>query len=255
MIIKTFSRTSPSMQDIVHYIADPNKTQEQPLRVYRNVPSMDIENIIDTFEQNLTFQTPQNKLTAYHDILSFHPSDVPLLSQDIIYELVQHYIMLRAPKSLWFGQLHTDQEHPHVHLLLSGNEYHARKASRISRPEFYQLRVDLEHYQQEHFPQLTHSLIYTRMKTFDQERNQQVQSQLTAILHPMYEQAQTQTAFVKALEEIPQLQFQPPEKITWKEQTFHFKDLGIDLALFKQLELLHSLSYFNSLDQSHSLER
>lgn len=255
MIIKTFSRTNLNMQDIIHYIADTNKAQEQPLRMYRNVPSMDLKPIAQAFEENLTFQTPQNKLTAYHDILSFHPSDVSQLSQDIIHDLVQHYITLRAPKSLWFGQLHIDQDHPHVHLLLSGNEYQSQKASRISRPAFYQLRVDLEHYQQQHFPQLTHSLIYARMKTFNQERNQQVQSQLAAILHPVYEQAQTQTAFVKALEEIPQLQFQPPEKITWKGHTFHFKDLGIDIELFKQLELLHSLSYFNPLDQSRSIER
>ncbi|MGH1337258.1 MAG: relaxase/mobilization nuclease domain-containing protein [Aureispira sp.] len=255
MIIKTFSRTSPNMQNIVHYIADKDKAHEQPLQIYRNLPSAEIENITQAFEENLSFQTPQNKLTAYHDILSFHPLDVPQLSHDIIHDLVQQYITLRAPKSLWFGQLHTDQEHPHVHLLLSGNEYHSRKASRMGRPAFYQLRVDLEQYQQEHFPQLTHSLIYTRMKTFGQERNQQLQHQLTTLLYPLYEQALTQNAFFTALQNIPQLLLQPPEKVIWKGQPFQLKDLGIDLHLFQQLEQLHRLPHFSPPDQSRSIER
>lgn len=237
MIIKTFSRTSPSMQDIVHYIADKDKAEERPLLFYRNVPAPDLQSIIHAFEDNLTFQTAQNTITAYHNILSFHPSDVPHLSPDALYALVQQYIALRAPKSLWFGQLHSDQTHPHVHLLLSGNEYQSRKASRLSRPDFYQLRVDIEQYQKERFPELVHSLHYEKMRMYPLHL-------LYSRLASAYEQAQSKQEFWDMAHSIlkDKARVEPNKhQISYLGKTYSLADIGIDLDLFERLQELQHI--------------
>lgn len=237
MIIKTFSRTSPQMRPIIHYIADKEKTENNPVRVYRNVPSMDLDCIANAFEDNLQFQTRQNKLTAYHDILSFHPQDRARLSNNTIHDLVQQYIHRRAPRSLWFGQLHTDQKHLHFHLLLSGNEYQSRRASRMDRSAFYQLRVDLEQYQQEHFPELTHSLHYDKMRSYPLHL-------LYSRLRPIYEQAHSKTEFwTEAQIGLKNRALVDPKTrtITYLNRSYSLADIGIDLSIFDRLEALQQI--------------
>jgi hypothetical protein len=249
MIIKTFSRTNSHMQDIVNYIADKDKADEHPLRLYRNVPAIDTTAIAEAFEANLNFQTAQNKIAAYHNILSFHPYDVPRLNQDIIRALVQRYIQLRAPESIWFGQLHTDQVHPHVHLLLSGNAYRSRKASRISRPVFYQLRIDLEQYQQECFPELIHSLQYEKMRNYPLHL-------LYSRLHPVYEQATTKEAFWDRAQTVLQGKAQVlPDKqqILYLNRLYTPAEVGLDLHIFDRLQALEQIRR-RSPTRHHSLD-
>lgn len=225
------------MGAIIHYIADQEKATDQPLRMYHNTPSMDLDAVTQAFTNNLQFQTPQNRLTAYHDILSFHPHDQLRLSRDMIHDLVQHYIKLRAPQSLWFGQLHTDQNHPHFHLLLSGNEYHSRRASRMSRPAFYQLRVDMERYQQEQFPALRFSQHYHKMRDYPIHL-------LYSRLAPIYEQASSKADFwtdaQKALENKALID-PVHQAIMYLNRRYTLADIGIDLSIFDRMEQLERI--------------
>lgn len=243
MIIKTFSRKSTDFTSIIHYIANEHKAQSTPLRFHYHLPSTNLDVIIQAFQENLSYQAPRkNGNIAYHSILSFHEKDQTNLSKKVIIDLVHQYIKLRGMNTLYFGQLHQDQDHPHIHLLHTANQYKSSKATRLSRTNFYQLRADLEAYQVLNYPQLQHSLVYQQMQEFP---IQQMQKSLL----PIYEKAQSLLEFKQLFEDhfkekaFLDLEFQ---LIQIRDRQYNLIDLGVDLSIFDrlaQLQALHQKSY------------
>lgn len=237
MIIKSFSRTSPDMGEIIRYITDEMKEAEKPLSIYHNLFSHDINDIINAFEDNLLYQGNRNKNTAYHIILSWHPKDNDRITRKAVYDLTQKYIQLRAPKSLWFGALHADQLHPHMHLLLSGNELQSPKASSIRRKDFYRIRTEIEEYQKEQFPELVHSLHYGHYRDYPLRFLRQK-------LLPAYEYAQSKETFYSlANDALNGRATLDPQSLSalYQGRAYPLADIGIDLDLFDQLQQLRDI--------------
>ena len=234
MILKSFSRTSRNMGDIISYITHEPKAGPDPLRISHNVLSQDTQALMQAFEDNLHTQNSRTSITAYHTVMSWHPKDAPHVTREAVYELARHYIRLRAPRALWFGQLHTDQAHPHMHLLCSGNEIASSKATSIRRPRFYSIRTQLEHYQKERFPALVHSLQYGHFRDYPQRF-------LRHRLLPVYEHAQTKDAFYTLAQSVlmGRATIDPATAAALYQGTqYPLADLGIDLDLFDRLARL-----------------
>jgi hypothetical protein len=59
---------------------------------------------------------------------------------------------------LAYARIHTETDHPHLHILISGNEIEHSKKTRISKKRFATIKKNLERYQTHHYPLLDRSM-------------------------------------------------------------------------------------------------
>lgn len=238
MIIKSYARKAPSFAQLINYIAEERLHSKEPIRFFQCLPSQNLEQIIHAFQENDRYRVPRKNGTAcYHSILSFHTLDSPLVTPEILYDLMRHYAQLRAPHSPCFAQSHHDKEHVHIHVLLAGNEYRSAKATRQSRREFYQLRAQLELYQEKKYPQLQQSLVYGRMREFPKQ-------ELQSVLLDAYEKAACQNQFFQMVQQEFSTKItidQENKLLSYQGKTYHFSDFGLDLSIFKRIEQLQQI--------------
>jgi len=104
----------------------------------------------------------KNGNVLYHEILSFSDLDRARVTPAVLENLTRAYLSLRAPSALAYGRAHFNTSCPHVHLLISANDLGSSRRKRLSRAEFERIKRDLERYQHEHYPTLTHSLVHSR---------------------------------------------------------------------------------------------
>lgn len=239
MILKTYSRKHPTFRQLIHYIAEDRQKQYKTdlfFRLHHNVSAQSLEQTITDFETNDQYRLARkNGNACYHTILSFAPQDSYKLTKAMLWDIAQTYIQKRDPQALYFIQPHQDKDHIHLHCCTSGNLFASRKATRMSRTDFYQLRVALEQYQQRTFPQLSHSLIYNKMERFEINRLKQ------AIL-PLYEHAKSSQDFIQRLKELSSIQYDKEAQTIHKgDLSFPIKKLGVDLKLLERMDQLYEI--------------
>lgn len=121
----------------------------------------DLSAVNREFRANARHCPPRkNGVMLYHEILSIAKDNRYSVTPEILTDLAQKYIALRACEALVFGTIHFDEKNPHVHLMISGNLAHRPEKLRLSKLEFDQVKRDLETYQKEKYPFLTHSLVF-----------------------------------------------------------------------------------------------
>lgn len=163
MIVKNLSRKSGSGQ-LINYIFryilnDEKQPVESPFIIRHNVRSHDIQGYIREFKENAGHRTHtrKNQVAIHHTILSWSNKDRDHLTPEKINKMARQYMSLRGLNNLYVGTIHTDRDHIHLHLAMSATEL-SGKTSRISKSEFANLKLSLDTYQRELFPELEHSL-------------------------------------------------------------------------------------------------
>jgi len=117
------------------------------------------------FAGNARHRPPRkNGGVLYHEVLSLARADRKRATPEVLADLAHHYLTLGAPGVLGYGVVHMDGN-PHIHLMISGNLRGSRKKLRLGRAEFAQVKRDLEVYQKERYPFLSHSLVCSKGKT------------------------------------------------------------------------------------------
>lgn len=138
---------------------------------FNNLSSYTPEGIIQEFEKNDTYRKQRsNGVALHHCILSFSPEDSKHLTHEILQDLAYKFIELRGAKSIAFGRVHNSDGHQHIHLIFSGNEYQSNKSMRMDKKEFQKIHRELEEYQQEKYPQLSHSIVKLHSRNRDKPK-------------------------------------------------------------------------------------
>lgn len=149
---------------IDHYISKNNAAAKQnkiaPIVIKNNIRARSVNGYIREFEANEKFRlhTRKDSVLAFHTILSFSALDSKHLDAKVLKDIAEHYISLRAEQSLVVGAVHRDRDHTHIHLIQSGVQYCTGVSNRISRQQFQELKVAMQEYQKEKYPQLVHSM-------------------------------------------------------------------------------------------------
>lgn len=162
MIIKSMSRKDKSFGQLVAYMSDIAKSDEQ-YNIYHNIYSRKIEDIELEFMQNAEYVPKRkNGVYMYHEILSI--SKAEHLDENkqkaLLREIAYQYAKERAEHNLIFATLHDDHDHHlHYHFLISSNAVGESKKTRLSKVQFDRFKKDLENRTLEHFPELEQKVI------------------------------------------------------------------------------------------------
>jgi len=180
--------------------------------IKQNIRSRSIKGYIKEFEENekLRINARKDAVQAHHTIISFSAKDSPHLTDAVMTDFAKHYISLRGAENLYVGDVHTDKDHLHLHLVMSGTQLGTGLSNRISRAEFQQIKVAMQQYQRDKYPQLVHSLPEhgkakamgkggggKNMKTPDRTTNKEVLSEL---LETTYAKSKSLSHFLEQLE-------------------------------------------------------
>ncbi|MDY7091806.1 MAG: relaxase/mobilization nuclease domain-containing protein [Acidobacteriota bacterium] len=151
------ARKSISFGQLLSYIDRPQEASTPLLHNFGGHGSP--EAIRREFLHNAHLLPPRkNGNVLYHEVLSFAPGDRDQLAPEDLTDLTRRYLELRAPYALAYGRAHFDADNPHVHLVISANNVGSSQRLRLSRREFRQVQQQLEQYQKQRYPQLSHSL-------------------------------------------------------------------------------------------------
>ncbi len=165
MIVKSIGvKGTPCFGKLLDYIAGPERVGELSpefgvLHNLRTSEGEDLAAIEREFLDNYRYTKPRkNQTVCFHEILSLAQEDPNHPPGPILEDLAREYLAMRAPKAIAFARVHCT-EHPHVHILIAGNEIESSKKLRISTTRFDIIKKKLERYQQRQYPFLSHSLV------------------------------------------------------------------------------------------------
>lgn len=168
MIIKALSRKAGGGQlirYILRYALDNEKQiilKDQPppsFVIMHNIRSRSIEGFIKEFKQNESHRIHKrsNQTVLNHFIISFSPDDSKHIDDKKLKAIAKKFIQLRGESNLYVGSKHLDKSHIHLHIAGSGTQINGL-SSRISKKQLADLKLELDAYQKEQFPELLHSL-------------------------------------------------------------------------------------------------
>ena len=203
MIVKSISKKGVCFGKLLAYIGAPEKAEDaypEKGTILHNMKTSEAD--LGAMEQELLdnhqyVSVRRNGVACFHEILSLkdpHPNMVPILE-----DLGQTYLALRAPKALAYGRVHFHNDHPHLHLLISGNEIESPRKVRISKKQFATIKQKLERYQERHYPFLSHSVVFGRAKS--EKTLTPAQTKVRGQILQYLDRAETNQSFVQCLEQ------------------------------------------------------
>ncbi len=167
MIVKAISHKSTkksSIKKLITYIFNPEKMKDiqkgrEPLIVKQFISSYDKEKWADAFKKNDRAKTFQHtkRTVLRHEIISFSPESSKYLSREKLKTLAKYYLKHRSPYSMGVATVHYDKS-LHIHFIISGVSIEGN-STRVSRKEFKAFKIKLQEFQQEKFPELSHSVV------------------------------------------------------------------------------------------------
>ena len=161
MIVKSISRKDPNcFFDLPDYIV--NETDRlydkhgKSFLIKHNLRGDTVKGWEKQLKANETFRKVRrtDSVLVYHEILSWHKKDAGNLTMDKMKAMTEQYIQLKNPNGMYLAAPHYDKEHYHVHICTSGVEYKSGDAMRLSKKTYAELKVKIQEYQIEQYPEL-----------------------------------------------------------------------------------------------------
>ena len=193
MIIKSLSRATKSFEALYNYLTRDSSTILNSYNLYSN--PKDKYSVIEEFLENAKYiKKARGKNYLYHEIISLNPNNLSLQEQqNILIDLVNKYISLRAENHLVFSALHLDKKHIHIHLMISANELEGIKRVRLSKKDFSSIQKEIEEYMSNTYPQLEATKHYNK----DLKKIQSKKEILISLLHSLFKNAKSKDDFLK----------------------------------------------------------
>lgn len=175
MIVKSISHHGKaSASYLIKYVFDKRKPlkdiQGQNLFFKKHLRGYQTENWINSFKELEAIRKSKyanRSITCYHEVISFSPESTPYLNRRVIKDLVHQYLELRSVNQLVCGAVHFENnKNYHAHLVLSGLKRDGYSA-RISKAKFESIKKQLQEYQIQKYPELSHSVVAHGLKKKD----------------------------------------------------------------------------------------
>ncbi|MBI4931418.1 MAG: relaxase/mobilization nuclease domain-containing protein [Bacteroidetes bacterium] len=164
MIVKIKTRKRPSFRQLIEYMMKDKARlfdkDEQSFVIAHNLRGNSIDEWVKQFQKNEEYRTRKRKdsVMLTHEIISFH-RDEENISLAKMEDMAREYIRQRNPNGIYLAVPHTDKEHYHIHICVSGVEYKTGKAMRMSKEQFQTLKKNIQQYQKDKYPELSKSIV------------------------------------------------------------------------------------------------
>ncbi len=275
MILKNLTRRS-NIGQLVNYILKPSKNEKAEPILKHNLRSRSPDGWTKEFESNdaLRLYIRSDNIKLNHTILSFSNKDMEHISKDLLKDISKKFIELRGKDNLYLASSHNDKDHIHLHILMSATKYMTGESNRISKLEFRELKLALDAYQKEKYPELIHSLpahgklnnIHSQNISYpfkDSDKTLSLKQQISEKIEEIYGKVNSSQEFLS------QLKFEGLEPysrggsvygVEEQGRHFRFKTLGFDINKLDELDKKSSkeeaeLQELCDLRESKNLEK
>jgi|GEM_PF-1425517 len=187
----------------------------------------------------------------YHEILSLSKKDEQHINIDMLHSIANQYLKYRCPNGLSYCKAHLHHsKQPHLHFLISANEIASDKTMRISKDRFKSIKLDMEAFQKDRFPNLVHSEV-SHDKKNSRTKHQDIETQTKKRTKTALEKEKISVIVKQALgrastlEELKSLLRKDnielyhyrnkPSGVLFNNKKYRFSTLNIDKNSFKYL--------------------
>ncbi|MFZ1424803.1 MAG: relaxase/mobilization nuclease domain-containing protein [Saprospiraceae bacterium] len=159
MILKNLTRRSNTGQ-LVNYLFKQEKDNKLKPIIKHNLRSRTTKGWTKELDKNFELRLNRRKdsIRLHHTIISFSNKDKKQINLDLLKDITKKYIELRGKDNIYLASSHHDKEHIHLHIVMSATKYMTGETNRISKSEFKGLKLALDAFQKEKYPELSHSL-------------------------------------------------------------------------------------------------
>jgi hypothetical protein len=275
VILKNLTRRS-NIGQLVNYILKPEKDEKSEPILKHNLRSRSATGWTIEFEFNesLRLYKRSDNIKLNHTILSFSNKDIEHINKDLLKDISKKFIELRGKDNVYLASSHHDKDHIHLHILTSATKYLTGESNRISKKEFHELKLGLDAYQKEKYPELIHSLSNHRKLSKVQSQNISYpfkdsirtlsqKQQISDKIEEIYGKAKSSQEFLSQLKlEGLEPYYRGGSVYGVEDQGRHyrFKTLGFDITKLDELDKKSSkeedeLQQLSDLRESKSLEK
>lgn len=159
MILKSLTRRNNTGQ-LLKYLFNPKKNEKTEPVLKHNLRTRSQDGWKKEFEANdsLRIRRRKDNIQIYHIVLSFSNKDKEYINKGLLKDISKKYVELRGKENIFLSVSHHDRDHVHLHIIQSGTKYLTGESNRTSKKEFHELKLALDAYQKEKYPELVHSL-------------------------------------------------------------------------------------------------
>ena len=251
MIIKSMSRKTKSFSQLYDYLMRDKSNFSFTRNTYSN--SKNKKDLINEFLKNAKYlNSSRGKVYLYHELLSLENNNLSLEKQkEILLNLANKYLEVRANEHLGFGVIHEDKNHVHLHLMISSNEIENDKRVRLSKREFSLIQKHIENFKNQKYKELSNSTFYQNKKDLSKEKqNEQelknrgqksIKDKIKEDLKNTLEKSTSNTYFENHLNSMGYKIYTRgnSQGITYQNKNYRLKTLGLEneyKSMFKKFE-------------------
>ncbi|MGG8496831.1 relaxase/mobilization nuclease domain-containing protein [Tenacibaculum sp. TC6] len=245
MLIRSIPHKTTPIPIMFEYAeSDKGFNDENTLRVFHNLDSIEIEDIQTQYIQNFSQKKKRkNSVKFYHELISFSPLDSEYLleNEHVLQQIFQTYLEKRCPLALGYAVLHKSEAHLHGHFIISSLNIDGTNL-RLSQQEFKNIKLEMEEYQKE-FPEIKHSFCEhgsrskskTKLPSFQTRKLELIQT-----VSDIYEKSLNKTDFLERLSELEGVELYK-NGIIKDGQKYRYNTLNISSEKMQVLEQLEKL--------------
>jgi relaxase-like protein len=260
MVLKSLGRRgSFAVAKSLWYITKEEKTLKNPdgSRVVftHNVFGKTLSEVEREYMENeMKRRNPKsNNIKVMHAILAFSPLDNENLNTAKLEDLTRNFYEKLNPNALFYATVHNDTDNFHVHIVISPTDIMGNSI-RISKENFESLKISLQEYQKQTYPELEASVVEhgAEEKEFSKPTYWQKDGKISTkeILHEklnsLYSLAQNRQEFLDLAKQDGLTIYTRNGKevgITEEDRNYRFATLGYSLdELDKREEKLNELN-------------
>lgn len=251
MVFKTLSRHTPSYGSLIQYILKESKHGEhEPIIFTNNLRSHDAKEWERQFIENEAFRLRprSDQIYMHHEIIGFSNEDTEHITDEALIDLGNEYMRLRGKEGVYMGAVHRDTDNVHIHFAVSSLKFRTGQAHRMSRNDLHELKVKLQEYQRERYPEISKSIVeHGKGKAYVTDREWQakhrtgralLKEEIEAVITKHFKQSKTQKEFLEALRAEGLFHYERngiPTGVVHGDIKFRFSRLGISKEEFNQL--------------------
>ena len=267
MIIKSLTRKQPSFSQLIEYMDKETEIEGFTYNCWND--GLDPEVVEQEFLENYQhLPKRKNGNALYHEIIALpRNSDIPRdQRRAILRDLVDQYVQQRAVNQMVYGQIHTDTDYLHCHLMISANSIGSAKRERLTKKRFSEIKKELERYKLEKYGEYFPEQVFNpKSPNRSQESHREYElkhrtgkpsqkEQIKAIAEKLIAGSSNESKFSKALEGHNLKFYRRGKNLTpgivdlSSGKRYRLKTLGLDITT-KRLERSCELKNCRSLEK------